>query len=239
MNRTDRLYALVEDLRATAPRSQTAAQLAQRYEVSVRTIERDLSALQQTGVPIFATPGRRGGYAVDETMTLPPVNFTASEATAIAVALAQPGATPFATAGRTALQKILSAMGTPGADAARALTARFALLARADDVPPPPPAVAVASVLEEAIARRMVVTTTYVDRHGALTERDLEPHAFVGRDRRWYLVAWCRLRRGARSFRLDRLLTAELTGDAAPDRSEAMNAAGDFGPYEYRPVIAE
>lgn len=239
MNRTDRLYALVEDLRATAPRSQTAAQLAARYEVSVRTIERDLSALQQAGVPIFATPGRRGGYAVDETMTLPPVNFTPTEATAIAVALAQPGATPFATAGRTALQKILSAMGTPGADAARALTARFALLALADDAPPPPPAVAVAAVLEEAIARRLVVATSYVDRHGALTHRELEPHAFVGRDRLWYLVAWCRLRRDARSFRLDRLLTAALTGDTAPDRSEAMHAAGDFGPYEYRPVISE
>ena len=58
MNRTDRLYAIVEVLRATAPR-RAARDLADRFEVSVRTIERDISSLQQSGVPIWATPGRR------------------------------------------------------------------------------------------------------------------------------------------------------------------------------------
>ena len=94
MNRTDRLYAIVEDLRSVAPSSRTATVLAARYEVSVRTIERDIAALQQAGVPIYATPGRRGGYAVDRAMTLPPVNFTPAEAAAVAVALARAGATP-------------------------------------------------------------------------------------------------------------------------------------------------
>lgn len=61
MNRTDRLYALVEELRAVAPRLRSASWLAARFEVSTRTIERDLSALQQTGVPIWAEPGRTGG----------------------------------------------------------------------------------------------------------------------------------------------------------------------------------
>lgn len=60
MNRTDRLYALVEELRACAPRRLAARELAARYEVSVRTIERDISALQQAGVPIFADVGRAG-----------------------------------------------------------------------------------------------------------------------------------------------------------------------------------
>src|SRR4051812_12000104 len=75
VNRTDRLYAIVEDLRAIAPRPRTARNLATRYEVSVRTIERDISALQQAGVPIYATTGRRGGYSLDPAMTLPPLNF--------------------------------------------------------------------------------------------------------------------------------------------------------------------
>jgi predicted DNA-binding transcriptional regulator YafY len=57
VNRTDRLYALVDELRAVAPRARTARQMAARFEVSVRTIERDLGALQQAGVPIYATPG--------------------------------------------------------------------------------------------------------------------------------------------------------------------------------------
>src|SRR6266849_3062442 len=73
VNRTDRLYALVEELRAVAPRPRSARQLAERYEVSTRTIERDILALQESGVPICAETGRRGGYVIDKTLTLPPL----------------------------------------------------------------------------------------------------------------------------------------------------------------------
>ena len=75
MNRTDRLYALVEELRAVAPRPRSARQLAERYEVSARTVERDILALQESGVPVYAETGRRGGYVIDKTVTLPPLNF--------------------------------------------------------------------------------------------------------------------------------------------------------------------
>jgi predicted DNA-binding transcriptional regulator YafY len=61
MNRIDRLHALVEELRAAGPRARTARQLARHSEVSVRTIERDLSALGQAGVPL-ATRRARGGW---------------------------------------------------------------------------------------------------------------------------------------------------------------------------------
>ncbi len=118
MNRTDRLYALVEDLRATAPRPRSARQLAARYEVSARTIERDILALQESGVPVYAEPGRSGGYAIDRTMTLPPVNFTAAELVALAVALARDERTPFAAATRSALRKVLAA--APAAQTAEA-----------------------------------------------------------------------------------------------------------------------
>ena len=62
MNRTDRLYALVEELRAVSPRPRSARWLAARFEVSSRTVERDIAALQEAGVPIWAEPGRTGGY---------------------------------------------------------------------------------------------------------------------------------------------------------------------------------
>jgi len=70
MNRTDRLYALVEELRARAPRTVRAVALATHFEVSTRTIERDLLALQEAGVPIWAQPGPGGGYGITVETTL-------------------------------------------------------------------------------------------------------------------------------------------------------------------------
>ncbi|HEV2377442.1 MAG TPA: HTH domain-containing protein [Streptosporangiaceae bacterium] len=109
MNRTDRLYALVEELRAVAPRPRPARESARKYEVSTRTIERDVLALQDAGVPVYAETGRRGGYVIDKTLTLPPVNFTAAEMVAIDVSLAGTERTPFAFAARSALRKVLAA----------------------------------------------------------------------------------------------------------------------------------
>ena len=112
MNRTDRLYALVEELRAVAPRPRSARQLAGRYEVSTRTIQRDILALQESGVPIYAESGRCGGYVIDRALTLPPLNFTAAEMVAMAVSLASAEATPFASALRSALRKVLRTLGS-------------------------------------------------------------------------------------------------------------------------------
>ncbi|WP_146754782.1 helix-turn-helix transcriptional regulator, partial [Micromonospora noduli] len=107
MNRTDRLYALVEELRAVSPRPRSARWLAARFEVSSRTIERDLGALQEAGVPIWAEPGRTGGYVLDRARTLPPVNLTAAEAVAMAVALHRLAGSPFAGPAATALRKLV------------------------------------------------------------------------------------------------------------------------------------
>src|SRR2546423_14952920 len=99
MNRTDRLYALVEELRAVTPAPRSARWLAQRFEVSSRTVERDIGALQQAGVPIYAEPGRTGGYVLDKAHSLPPVNVTPAEAGADAVAVGGTARTPVPHAG--------------------------------------------------------------------------------------------------------------------------------------------
>jgi predicted DNA-binding transcriptional regulator YafY len=227
VNRTDRLYALVEELRAVAPSSRSAPALATRFEVSVRTIERDISALQQAGVPIYATPGRRGGYAIDKSMTLPPVNFTAAEAAAVALALARSGPTPFRSAARTALPKMLAAMSEVDAGAARRLASRVRLYQRVDAEGPP----ATPPVVEQAIVEQLVVAIDYHDRDGVRTERVVEPLAIMGIESVWYLTAWCRLRDGVRTFRLDRIRGARLTGEPAPEREvDARTAPPDLVP---------
>src|SRR5438093_642007 len=87
-----------------------AAELAAHFEVSTRTIERDLLALQQAGVPIWTQPGPGGGYGLNVDTTLPPLNLTPAEAAAVATALAATRAMPFVEAGRSALKKLAGVM---------------------------------------------------------------------------------------------------------------------------------
>jgi predicted DNA-binding transcriptional regulator YafY len=166
MNRTDRLYALVEELRAVAPRRRSARRLAERYEVSVRTIERDIGALQQAGVPIYADQGRLGGYTLDPAMTLPPLNFTPAEAVAVSVALRGAAGSPFAREAQSALHKILSAMPARHTSAALDLAERVQFLARPDAEPEGIPL-----VVEDAVAARRVLRIDYVDKSGGPPRR--------------------------------------------------------------------
>jgi predicted DNA-binding transcriptional regulator YafY len=285
MNRTDRLYALVEELRAVAPRPRSARRLAEHYEVSTRTIERDILALQESGVPIYAETGRRGGYAIDKTLTLPPLNFTAAEMVAIAVSLAWEENTPFAAATRSALRKVLATASVAQTAEAAELMDRVRLIGATRpverqtagtqpgegsaqerplgdelsqeqpgqgqpgqeqpvqeqpgreqpgreqpgrDLPAreraarrwgPPPAASVPLAIQEAITARHVLRITYRDRHDRETVREVEPVAFAATRTEWYLMAWCRLRGGARAFRVDRVLAASDTGEPASPRS--------------------
>jgi predicted DNA-binding transcriptional regulator YafY len=211
VNRTDRLYALVEELRAVAPRPRSARWLADRFEVSARTIERDIGALQQSGVPVWAEAGRSGGYCLDRDRTLPPVNFTPGEAMALAVALRHVAGSPFGPDGSAALRKVLAVMRKDDADAARDLAARVYLVGETD--PPPVPV-----VITDALAARRVLRIGYADRHGVVTRRDIEPLGYVGVGGQWYLLAWCRLRDALRAFRTDRVTTVAVTAQVPAPR---------------------
>ncbi|MEV8632212.1 YafY family protein [Streptosporangium sp. NPDC051023] len=214
MNRTDRLYALVEELRAVSPRARPARELAARFEVSIRTVERDISALQQSGVPIYAEPGRRGGYVLDKSMTLPPLTFTPAEVVAVAVALGRAKDSPLASHARSALRKLVAAMPPPEGATARDLAARIHLVVEPEPYP------RVSKVIERALLHRRVLRIEYEDRKGDATVREVEPTVFVGgRGGHWYLVGMCRLRQDVRVFRLDRIRRAEETEEASPEHS--------------------
>jgi predicted DNA-binding transcriptional regulator YafY len=210
MNRTDRLYALVEELRAVTPAPRSARWLAERFEVSARTVERDIGALQQAGVPIYAEPGRTGGYVLDKTHTLPPVNVTPGEAVAIAVALEGLRGTPFEEAARSALRKVVAVMPARDEAAAQELTGRVRLLGKAgsDSVP---------AAVARALSDHRVLRLGYVDRHGAATRREIEPLGYVG-GTHWYLIGWCRLRESVRCFRLDRIVDPVATDEVVAPR---------------------
>jgi predicted DNA-binding transcriptional regulator YafY len=205
MNRIDRLYALVEELRAAGSRGRTARQLADHFEVSVRTIERDLSALGQAGVPMATKQGRAGGYTVDRAMSLPPLNFTPGEAAAVAVVLARSEHVLFARDARSALQKIMSAMPERALEEARATADKVRLLVQ----PVPDPDVAIAETIWRAVRDNRSLRIRYTDVGGLATEREVEPHNIVVGPNGSYLAAWCHLRADDRVFRLDRITRAE------------------------------
>ncbi|HEY0620113.1 MAG TPA: YafY family protein [Kribbella sp.] len=213
MNRTDRLYALVEELRAVAPRPRSARWLAGRYEVSMRTVERDINALQQSGVPIYAEPGRTGGYCLDKARTLPPVNLTPGEAVAMAVALRRLDGTPFQATAGSALHKLVAAMQGDDAAAAHDLAGRIHLLGDAATTPSMPRMVA------DALSTRRVLRISYGDREGAATTREIEPLGYVGKATHWYLVAWCRQRDALRAFRTDRITSVSVTAEVPAPRA--------------------
>ena len=214
MNRTDRLYALVEELRARTPRLVRAAELARRFEVTTRTIERDLLALQEAGVPIWAQPGPGGGYALNADTSLPPLNLTPGEAAAIATALAATRAMPFAEAGRSALKKLTGVMASaPRSDASKLVShIRVAQGPRIDAARP------LAEVLQQALIESVAVELTYRDVESRESVRVVEPAGLVGTRKGWYLAAWCRLRQAPRAFRLDRIESAALTQETVSPR---------------------
>ena len=214
MNRTDRLYALVEELRARAPRTMRAAELAERFEVSTRTVERDLLALQEAGVPIWTRPGPGGGYGLNKETTLPPLNLTAAEAAAVATALAATRAMPFAAAGRSVLRKLSGMMAATPKDTAAKLVSRIRVAPG-----PGAPATPVVDVIRQALTDSVAVELTYRDAQARETVRTVEPTGLVGTGRGWYLAAWCRLRQASRAFRLERIAQARLIPEPVAPRS--------------------
>jgi predicted DNA-binding transcriptional regulator YafY len=221
MNRTDRLYAIAEELRAAGRRGRTSAWLARRFEVSGRTVKRDVSALQQAGVPIWAEAGPGGGYVLDAAGTMAPLAMTAAEATAVALALAAMPELPYAPDGRSALAKVLAVMPDDERDRAHELAGRLWLREQQTTSRP-----AVARVLDEALRREVVVVLDYTDGRGRSSRRrPVEPMALARTAGRWYLLAWCRSRRAGRWFRLDRVTGATVT----TERVAARSLAATFG----------
>ncbi len=225
MNRTDRLYALVEELRARAPRMMRAAELAERFEVTTRTIERDLLALQEAGVPVWAQPGPGGGYGLNIDTTLPPLNLTPAEAAAVATALAATRAMPFAEAGRSALRKLAAVMASAPKDTASKLVSHIRVVQG-----PGGPVDPISEVVQQALIDSVAVELIYRDSQGRETSRVVEPAGIFGTHTGWSLAAWCRLRQAPRAFRLDRIVQATLTHD--PITSRSLDAVLADVPFE-------
>ncbi|WP_328472756.1 WYL domain-containing protein [Actinoplanes sp. NBC_00393] len=188
----------------------TAAEVARELEISERTARRDLDALAMAGVPVYSLQGRGGGWRLVGGARTDLSGLTASEARALfLVAGPASAATP---AVKAALRKLVRALPEPFRVQAEAAASSLVVdpqrwgSGRAERRPP-----RFLDPLQDAVIRGVQVRLGYVDRTGAETERTVHPLGIVAKGRSWYLVAGTES--GRRTFRIDRVSSADPTGD--------------------------
>lgn len=218
MRRAARLFHTVQLIRGR--RLTTAAFLAERLEVSERTIYRDVADLQHQGVPIEGEAGV--GYRLGAGFELPPLMFSAGEARALVAAtrLAQAWLDPvLARDAEQALGKILSILPLQ----TRADAESLALYAPTISVEP-----AIQrnlQTLREAVQLRRKVVMDYRDAADQSSQRSVRPLGCFFWGKVWTLAAWCETRNAFRSFRLDRMDGLQVQGAGFKDEAGKTLAA--------------
>lgn len=223
MRRLTRLHAIVELLRARrAP--VTVAELAERFDVTERTLFRDLADLRAGDVPIESSPGAGGGVRLGRAYGLPPLGLAIDEAVSLWIAVRLRG--------DLAQEPLLRALDKVVGGLAPDVRVRFDGVVRRIVVGPPAtgshavaPEPDTYRVCERALLDARVLDLTYVDADGRATARAVEPHGLLVLDPVWYLLGLDRLRGAPRTFRLDRIGSA------------AHGPAGGFAPVDPRSLF--
>lgn len=208
MRRSERLHAMTESLRRSGARGVTADRLAAEYGVSLRTVKRDIDALENSGLPIWARPGPGGGYGMLPQGNLPPISLSPAQAVALLAAVSAAPDAPYADLASAGVRKILDVLDPGTRTRADDLAQRIWVNGNGATSRP------VRSALEEAMAEQRVVRIRYRSAAGEETVRDVEPVIFASTGGRWYLIGWCRLRDAMRWFLISRVVSASVTREA-------------------------
>jgi predicted DNA-binding transcriptional regulator YafY len=197
---TTRVLAVLELLQAHGRLS--GAELARRLEVDPRSVRRMVATLEELGIPIVAERGRQGGYELVAGFKLPPMLFTDDEALALSVGLLAAGelglagAAPGVESARAKLERVMPAALRHRARLAETMTLDLPAREPAD------PGVLLALAAAAQAGQRVRCVHQSGD---AASERDLDPYGLAFRGGRWYVLGFCHLRGGPRTFRVDRL----------------------------------
>ena len=240
-SRTLRLLSLLQNHRFWP-----GPELAERLDVSPRTLRRDVDRLRELGYPVTAHPGVDGGYQLASGAALPPLVVDDEEAVALAVALRlaaqgpaiQGGATPDTGAAETGAEATVRALAKVTQVMPARLRRRVEAVAAMTEAASWNPA---RSAQMTAINPNVLASAAlacrdeerlrfgYAAAKGERTERHVEPHRLVALDRRWYLVAYDLLRNDWRSFRLDRVVgVPQPTGARFRPRTLPAADAAEF-----------
>lgn len=201
MNRIDRLTAILIQLQSK--RVVKAQEIADRFGISLRTVYRDVRALEEAGVPIGAEAGI--GYFLED-YHLPPVMFSNEEASALlfgAKLISKMADESLRESFESALYKIKSVLKRAEKEHLEDLETRIAVINRRRQIPF---SEHLLNQIQQAIVRQQVLCIDYVSNFQTqATQREIEPIGLVHYSSHWHLIAFCRLRKDYRDFRTDRI----------------------------------
>ena len=209
---TTRILAALELLQAHGQLS--GAELGRRLGVDRRTVRRYIVALEEMGIPVTAERGAGGGYALVAGFKLPPMLFTDDEALALSLGLLAASALGLGSAGDSA-----AGLASARAKLERVMPADLKRRLRAADetmqldlpASGPPAESHVLATLSAAAQAQRTVHILYEAADKSRTARDLDPYGLAFRGGCWYVVGHCHLRKGPRTFRVDRMTSVART----------------------------
>jgi predicted DNA-binding transcriptional regulator YafY len=240
---SSRLLDLLSLLQAR--RDWPGAELAERLEVSGRTVRRDVERLRALGYPVESLTGPAGGYRLRAGTAMPPLLLDEEEAIAIAVGLRTAARASVAGIEETAVRALVKLEQVLPSHLRRRVAALgSATIAPAVSGPTVDPQhlTAIASGCRDSECLRF----EYTSREGTASRREVEPHSLVNLGRRWYLVGWDRRREDWRTFRVDRLARPAATGvrfrgrdlpGGDPAAFVERSIAGAWSRYEARVTV--
>lgn len=217
MNRIDRLTAILIQLQTK--KVVKAEEISDRFEISLRTVYRDVRALMEAGVPIGSEAGK--GYFIVDGYHLPPVMFNQEEASAMLTAgklVEKMTDNSIRKAYESALIKIKAVLNDSEKDHLENLQSSIQVW-RLPDQPTEYPNQFMAEITK-AVSHKHVLSIEYIsNKNNELTTRLVEPIGIVHYSGRWHLIAFCKLRNGYRDFRVDMIKTLVDTGELFDNKS--------------------
>jgi len=210
MNRIDRISAILIQLQSR--RVVKAQDIADRFQISLRTVYRDIRTLEQGGIPLIGEAGI--GYSLVDGFRLPPVMFTPEEAIAFLTAeklVAKLTDGPNSRNYSSAMYKIRAVLNLSEKELLESIDDRIEVLRRPGDAPIQPDLHLLQPILKSVDQGKVIRIKYHSNYKQESTERLVEPMGIFFTDNYWHLIGWCRMRNDYRDFRLDRILSIQKT----------------------------
>ncbi len=230
MSQLSRLISILTLLKSK--RLLTASELAKKYEVSVRTIYRDIRKLEDAGIPVYTIEGR--GYSLVDNYTVAPVQFTEKQANALITAqhvVSQSKDVSFVNDFNEAMIKIKSVFKTSVQQKSELLNDKIHVFNweyeefSSDAL----------SEIQLAITNFNLVEINYQKAEDPrISFRKIEPCAMYSTNNKWILIAWCHLRTDMRAFRIDRIRHFKILSDTFDDRKFSIQDYFASCPYDHK-----